>query len=321
MPHPNYKGAGVAAAGVIPQDDAKAAKAEAALGGEAPKRFVFPVIDDKRVALIQKFARDDHGVNDSIVEFSCYKLVNGVRSQIGDKVPGYDPSEYQMTRMFRGKNRDYVAVERFDCDEQGKTWASIITLAEVAGFNNSVKDLGLDAVDSKRSYSFMAKEFSERAGVDLGPEIYTRMLTNIALSNTDDHAQNHALLVDRVTCETTLSPVFDVVSQQGWGGSSVLKLGPFGNEATTENLYLSAKEMLGDNWQEKALAIAQATLEATKDWKQEFIKNGLTEDQASKFDASIGQGQGALESFVKRMESELSQSQGMARSKGMSMGR
>lgn len=67
-------------------------------------------------------------------------------------------------------------------------------------------------------------------------ELFRRMITNIVISNTDDHARNHAFLYDIQKMEWGLSPAYDMLpSIKGNQFVQSLGVGNRGNESSIEN--------------------------------------------------------------------------------------
>lgn len=106
-------------------------------------------------------------------------------------------------------------------------------------------------------------------------ELFRRMVANILLGNTDDHARNHAMLFDILNAQWGLSPAYDMLpSIGGAAGKQALGVGKFGSDSTIENaLSYSTLFCLKE-------AEAKAIIETTQDaiashWNQHALDMGV----------------------------------------------
>ena len=100
-------------------------------------------------------------------------------------------------------------------------------------------------------------------------ELYTRMVFNILMGNTDDHSRNHAFLYSFSEKNWRLSPAYDVLPinssrQHGIG------IGIHGRDGTLENA-LSQSKRFGLS-QAKAKTIISSVQELTAEWMPYFSK-------------------------------------------------
>lgn len=110
-----------------------------------------------------------------------------------------------------GSGRDVLLVERFD-----RTGAD-----ERIGVVSGSTMLGLDPFLGARyaSYHELADILrSESDDPDAASELYKRIIFNVLVGNTDDHARNHAALWDGASLR--LSPAFDICPQQRTGNET-----------------------------------------------------------------------------------------------------
>lgn len=158
------------------------------IGGARPKA---QVIDGHR-KLIAKFSasRDTHNVVQG--EFLAMRLA---------KLAGLNVAQVELTRA---EGKDILLVERFDRVWNGngfmrKAMVSSLTLQ------------GLDENAARyASYPAVAEALRHRAADPKGDqrELWSRMLFNILVGNTDDHARNHACFWDGTAVH--LTPAYDI---------------------------------------------------------------------------------------------------------------
>ena len=78
-------------------------------------------------------------------------------------------------------------------------------------------------------------------------ELFRRMVFNILVGNTDDHARNHAMLYDTASCQWQLAPAYDVLPTiNGNRGYQAMGVGANGAESTLENTLSYRKLFLLD---------------------------------------------------------------------------
>ncbi len=158
------------------------------IGGARPKA---QVIDGHR-KLIAKFSasRDTHNVVQG--EFLAMRLA---------KLASLNVAQVELTRA---EGKDILLVERFD-----RVWNGDGFLRKAM-----VSSLTLQGLDENAaryaSYPAVAEALRHRAADPKGDqrELWSRMLFNILVGNTDDHARNHACFWDGA--EVRLTPAYDI---------------------------------------------------------------------------------------------------------------
>lgn len=108
--------------------------------------------------------------------------------------------------VVRSNGRDVLLVDRFDRGPDGGRHL-IVSMLTV---------LGLDEASARYS-SYAELAYAIRSGGWIDParqlrELYTRMVLNVAISNTDDHLRNHAAFWDGAAL--ALTPAFDLCPQR-----------------------------------------------------------------------------------------------------------
>lgn len=106
-------------------------------------------------------------------------------------------------------------------------------------------------------------------------ELYRRMVVNVLLGNTDDHARNHAIIYDIKAGQWRLSPAYDMLPTMGPQGVQALGIGVHGRSATIANL-LSASTAFGLS-EDEAIGIIQSLRERMAAWETQFALNGVCE--------------------------------------------
>jgi serine/threonine-protein kinase HipA len=102
--------------------------------------------------------------------------------------------------------------------------------------------LNLDEFENaKGSYASIANILKQQGDAHGAREMFSRMVFNAFMRNTDDHLRNHAFLFDRVHKAWKASPAYDInptVSKAGVGEEFDLSIniGRYGRAATLENM-------------------------------------------------------------------------------------
>jgi serine/threonine-protein kinase HipA len=109
--------------------------------------------------------------------------------------------------------RPVLLVERFDRGAGGERRAmvsalTILALDEIAARYASYADLAL----------VVRERFTQPAATLR--ELFSRIVFNVLVGNTDDHARNHAAFWDGTTEHLTLTPAYDVCPQPRAGGEA-----------------------------------------------------------------------------------------------------
>lgn len=158
------------------------------IGGARPKA---QLVDGGR-KLIAKFSssRDQHNVVKG--EYLAMRLA---------KAAGLQVAEVELAYV---EGKDVLLVERFD---RVQAEAGFVRKAMVS----SLTMQGLDENQARyASYPLMAEVLRHKASDPVGDqrELWSRMLFNILVGNTDDHARNHACFWDGAAVR--LTPAYDI---------------------------------------------------------------------------------------------------------------
>ncbi|MEZ9709397.1 type II toxin-antitoxin system HipA family toxin [Vibrio breoganii] len=234
---------------------------DSGLGGARPK---FTVIGDGKV-YIAKFAKPNDALSFANLEHASLEIakemdINVAKSKI------YEPKE-------QGNN--VLLVERFDV-ASGLPRKHMISARSL--FNQSV--VNNKTAFKHYSYGRLAEIIQSKCGdraISDSRELYRRMVFNVFLGNTDDHAQNHALAYDLEDKQWLLSPCYDImpISNSKMHG---IALGKHGREATLDNI-LSMHRMFCLSKSE-AIKVIKQCQELQAELPVLFEKHGVSEQDA-----------------------------------------
>ena len=227
------------------------------MGGARPK---VTVCDNKDVWLV-KFSRPDDLIDVPKVEYACMQLL----STLGIHVP-------ETKIMELGQGRSAYLIKRFDRIKGHP----IHFISAHSLFNTDRVRLIRDAHHDPLSYIALAKHLRAHSADSVNDcqELYARMVANVLVKNTDDHARNHAMIFDISRREWRLAPAFDVLPMIGSQGEQALGVGCYGRKSTIENL-LTASGAFGLS-NEQAIERIQAMQAIVQDWEHHFSKCGVT---------------------------------------------
>ncbi|WP_082701631.1 type II toxin-antitoxin system HipA family toxin [Novosphingobium sp. FSW06-99] len=207
------------------------------IGGARPKALV----EDGRDKFIAKFSSTGDTMSVVKAEFLAMRL----GAELGlDVAP---------VRLARASGRDVLLVRRFDREWTGEGWAR-------RGMVSALTMLGLSEMQARyASYGDLADlvraRFTEpRATLR---ELFGRMVFNVLIGNTDDHARNHAAFWDGA--RLTLTPAYDLCPQPRGGreaNQAMLIHGP-DKRSLLETCRLSAPQFLLSDNDARALIRAQ----------------------------------------------------------------
>lgn len=166
--------------------------------------------------------------------------------------------------------KDVLLLERFDrvLSEKG---------AERRQLLSALSLLDLEEFDGPRaSYTRLAETLRRYGHVQDARDLFRRMVYNILIGNTDDHAKNHSAFWDGTTAR--LTPAYDVVPylRVGQEARQAMIVGDEGRSSTMRNA-LSACESFGLT-KEKAAAITEEVESIIRsDWNACFEQAGIAE--------------------------------------------
>jgi serine/threonine-protein kinase HipA len=167
------------------------------IGGARPKAS----IESNNKKYIAKFSGSTDTYSVVKAEYIAMKLASQV---------GIDVANVELTRAM---DKDVLLIERFDrysneADTNGKrTWCRkpIVSSLTIFGFPEmEARYASYELLAEKIRYQFTKPKATLH-------ELYRRMVFNILVGNTDDHARNHAAFWDGK--QLTLTPAYDICPQ------------------------------------------------------------------------------------------------------------
>lgn len=227
------------------------------MGGARPK---VTVCDQEEVWLV-KFSRPDDLIDIPKVEYASMQLLR----KLGIHVP-----EAKLISLGNGKSA--YMIKRFD----RVIGHPIHFISAHSLFNTDRVRLIPDAYHDPRSYIALARHLRAYSShsIEDCQELYSRMVANVLLKNTDDHARNHAMIYDVFTGKWRLAPAFDVLPSLGSQGQQALGIGRYGRESTIENLLTASSAFgLSDEQALQRIHTMQATILG---WKDHFSSCGVS---------------------------------------------
>ena len=258
-----------AADGIVEQDRAPAGsvrdRAEellllgTSMGGARPKA----VVEDRDALWIAKFSRTDDRWNHPRIEHGMLELARAAGLEVAQ------------SRVETVGGRDVLLVRRFDRERTDAGYrrhrmASAMTLMQIGSGLEHYRDW---------SYLLLADEIrraSASAEDDLR-ELFGRMCFNAAVSNTDDHPRNHAVIArDR---QWGLSPAYDLTPSPSVAlerRDLAMACGRFGRYANRTNLLSEHGRFMLDR--AEAEAVFERIVSTVRDrWRPEMRRAGASE--------------------------------------------
>lgn len=147
----------------------------------------------------------------------------------------------------------------------------------------------LDGPRGKATYSYarladIVRRISSQPVQDL-LELYARMALNVAVHNTDDHLKNIGFLKEANTASYRLSPLFDVVTQEG-SAMHYLHIGVQGRASRFDNV-LSEYRRFGLRSEAAARSILQRVQDVTVQRRRYYQDAGLSEADITRIEAAL----------------------------------
>lgn len=201
------------------------------IGGARPKTIVR---DEQGEMWIAKFPRKGDSYDRQRVEFANLQMAR----DIGLTVP-----EIKLVQTHLGA---VLLTHRFDRERLAGAQGAdpvvarrhFLSGASLISPPAHIAKRDLDSARGKSIYSYarladVVRRVSSNPVRDL-KELYARMILNVAVHNTDDHLKNVGFLKDEGRHTYRLSPLFDVVTQEG-SAKHYLHIGVSGRDSSFEN--------------------------------------------------------------------------------------
>ncbi len=182
------------------------------IGGARPKA----IIVDGDQKLIAKFSAQSDVFNVVKGEFVAMRLAGRVGLNVAP------------VRLVQAAGRDVLLVERFDRPRVDGGWArkAMVSALTIFGLEEMMaRYASYEELCTKIRHGFTAPEATLR-------ELYARLVFNILVGNTDDHARNHAAFWDGRML--TLTPAYDICPQSRAGNEASQAMLIVGNERMSQ---------------------------------------------------------------------------------------
>ena len=254
----------------LPPELANALEHGTSIGGARPKA----TLRDGRRALIAKFASTSDRWSIVRAEWACLKLAR----RCGIPTP--------KARVETVAGKDVLLVERFDrraaaAGSAGTGDASASTSALRYQLLSALTLLDLDDTEARlASYPQFAELLRRLAqdGAGDAQQLFRRMVFNLLIGNTDDHAKNHAAFWDGHWLR--LTPAYDLVPTMrvGQEADQAMAVGRFGRASTLANA-LSEAGRFGLLPAEAKSIVDEVEATLVKHWRAEFSRCGVPKMQ------------------------------------------
>lgn len=252
------------------------------IGGARPKTIVR---DEAGEMWIAKFPRRGDSYDRQRVEFANLQMARA----IGLTVP-----EIRLTETHLGA---VLLTHRFDREllPAGQGGASVVArrhfLSGASLISPPVRigKRDLDGPEGSATYSYarladVTRRISSNPVQDL-KELYARMILNVAVHNTDDHLKNVGFLKDEDAHTYRLSPLFDVVTQEG-SARHYLHIGAQGRDSTFENC-LTHYRRFGLRSEAAARSILDAVRDVVADRRAYYLAAGMAPEEISMVESTL----------------------------------
>ena len=252
------------------------------IGGARPKTIVR---DEAGEMWIAKFPRRGDSYDRQRVEFANLQMARA----IGLTVP-----EIRLTETHLGA---VLLTHRFDREllPAGQGGAPVVArrhfLSGASLISPPVRigKRDLDGPEGSATYSYarladVTRRISSNPVQDL-KELYARMILNVAVHNTDDHLKNVGFLKDEGAHTYRLSPLFDVVTQEG-SARHYLHIGAQGRDSTFENC-LTHYRRFGLRSEAAARSILDAVRDVVADRRAYYLAAGMAPEEITMVESTL----------------------------------
>lgn len=252
------------------------------IGGARPKTIVR---DEAGEMWIAKFPRRGDSYDRQRVEFANLQMARA----IGLTVP-----EIRLTETHLGA---VLLTHRFDREllPAGQGGAPVVArrhfLSGASLISPPVRigKRDLDGPEGSATYSYarladVTRRISSNPVQDL-KELYARMILNVAVHNTDDHLKNVGFLKDEGAHTYRLSPLFDVVTQEG-SARHYLHIGAQGRDSTFKNC-LTHYRRFGLRSEAATRSILDAVRDVVADRRAYYLAAGMASEEISMVESTL----------------------------------
>ncbi|MDF8361789.1 type II toxin-antitoxin system HipA family toxin [Achromobacter anxifer] len=252
------------------------------IGGARPKTIVR---DEEGEMWIAKFPRKGDSYDRQRVEYANLQMAR----TIGLTVPEVRLVETHLGAVLLTHRFDRVQLPARPGAETVVARRHFLSGASLISPSAHIGKRELDGPRGKATYSYarladVTRRISSNPVQDL-KELYARMILNVAVHNTDDHLKNVGFLKDEGAETYRLSPLFDVVTQEG-SARHYLHIGAAGRESSFQNC-LSEYRRFGLRSEAVARSILDRVLEVAAERRRYYDAAGMTAEEIGHVEASL----------------------------------
>ncbi|MEH6578824.1 MAG: HipA domain-containing protein [Amphritea sp.] len=232
------------------------------IGGARPKASIES--NDKKY--IAKFSGSSDTYSVVKAEYVAMKMAKKV---------GINVANVELTQAL---GKDVLLIERFDrYHNNDKKWCrkAMVSGLTILGISeNEARYASYEDLAEKIRYKFTTPR-------DTLHELYKRMVFNILVGNTDDHARNHAAFWDGE--QLTLTPAYDICPQNRTGGEASQAMNIHGSDKLSRlvNCLASAPSFVLS--EDNAKGIIQSLVTSIKEFYPEICQEGGLSEVDQKF--------------------------------------
>lgn len=252
------------------------------IGGARPKTIVCDELGDMWIA---KFPRQGDSYDRQRVEYANLCMAR----DIGLNVPPIRLAETRLGAVLLTHRFDRRVLPTPSGQPTRVARRHFLSAASLISPSAAIGKRELDGARGRATYSYarladVLRRVSSHPVQDL-LELYARMTLNVALHNTDDHLKNTGFLKDAAGPAYRLSPLFDVVTQEG-SAMHYLHIGDQGRASTFDNV-LSQYRRFGLRSAAAAQSVIDRVREVASQRQRYYEQAGLNPTEISRIEAAL----------------------------------
>lgn len=252
------------------------------IGGARPKTIVR---DEAGEMWIAKFPRARDSYDRQRVEYANLSMAR----DIGMTVPDVRLIETPLGAVLMTRRFDRVQLPAVAGDEAVVARRHFLSGAALISPSPLIGKRELDSARGRATFSYarladVIRRISSHPVKDL-QELYARMVLNVAVHNTDDHLKNVGFLKDEPGFSYRLSPLFDVVTQEG-SSKHYLHLGAAGRESTFDNA-LSEYRRFGLRTETAAQSIIDRVKQVVEQRRDYYFEANMPQQEIERVEAAL----------------------------------
>ncbi|MCF6290776.1 MAG: type II toxin-antitoxin system HipA family toxin [Desulfobacterales bacterium] len=243
----------------LPESLANALLHGSSVGGARPKSL----LNDENHKWIAKFSSTTDHFPVVRGEYAAMRLAG----QCGIEVPA--------TKLLKVLGKDVLLVKRFDREPGNGQWHRHFLISGLSALQLHETEAVLASYPDLASF---IRRYGALYPVD-AQQLYRRMIFNILIGNTDDHARNHAFFWDGH--HYTLTPAYDIcpMLRAGQTANQAMVVGNAGRESTIRNA-LSQPEQFGLTPAEAKIIQEEITETIKVKWDETAEHAGISKNES-----------------------------------------